>query len=328
MSEDRPAESPAWGEPPPPPQPLEPPVPAAPPPPPESGDGAFVPAGQGFAPPPVTPPHPHDFYAAHMSGPRPAAAMPPAPPPPGYGAPGYGGPYPGYGVPGYGAPGYGMPGQPFSPGYGVPRPFPLAKPYSGRAIASLVMGIANFMFLITAPVVAPIGFIVGWLALKETRDDGPRQGRGLAVGGMAINGVALLVCVVVGLAIGGAIFAAEKERQQRQERWVESDFDTIRARLQIYYERNNNSLGPGGPVLATNSIRYDYSNRAPREEGKVAGTLSLRHLVTEVDLLGSVSEFTLTITGTASAVVRHNPSGREMRVIDIGSDNYTITPRP
>lgn len=307
-----------------------PPVPPTP----ESGEGGFVPAGQGFAPPPVTPPHPHDFYAQRMSGPRPAPAMPPVPPPPpGYGAPGYGAPYPGYGAPGYGTPGYGaqgygMPGQPFAPGYGVPRPFPPAKPYSGRAIASLVMGIVNFMFLITAPVVAPIGFIIGWLALKDTREDGPRQGRGLAVGGMAVNGVALLLCVLVGLAIGGAIYAAEKERESRQERWVESDFDTIRARMQVYYERNNNSLGPGGPVLATNSIRYDYSNRAPRQEGKVAGTLSLRHLVTEADLLGTVSDFTLTVTGTASAVVRHNQSGREMRVIDIGSDSYTITPRP
>ena len=255
----------------------------------ELRSGKYLPQGQGYAPPQSAPPHPHDAY----TGFRPQAQ-------------------PGYYQPGYGQARY--IGAPPPPGYG-PRYVP-QKPHSGRAIACLVLGIFNFVLIFVTPITAPVGLVLGFLALKDTKPEGPLQGRGFAVAGLWINGIALLGCVVLGIGIGAVIVAANAERTERVQSRVTGDFDTIRARLHRYYTLNKDSLGPGGPVLTAN---------VPDGE-KVRGTLKLGDIVSDRDLAGSLYEFELTINGKAGARVVHRSSGREMVVSDIAQDLYVVTP--
>ncbi len=103
----------------------------------------------------------------------------------GYQQAGFGGqPYPPPGGPAPYAPPmnpYGMQQQ--VPGYNVPRQT------SGLAIASLVLALSGFLCGLT-----PIGgLICGIMALKETGPGGGKDGRGLAIAGIAISSIILLL---------------------------------------------------------------------------------------------------------------------------------------
>lgn len=204
-------------------------------------------------------------------------------------------------------PGYVAPGYPL-PGYVAP------KPASGRAIASLVIGISNVVIGITAVIGAPVGLILGLMALKETGPMGTRQGRGLAIGGIVLNGFGLLICIGLIAIFAAAIYTAEANRGVRNAATIDSDMYVIRNQLSNYYYANRESLGPGGPVQSSNSYR------GPR----VVGALDLRDLVDDYDLSGSVSDFTLNITGKKSAVIHHIRTGRELRITDISTHSESI----
>ncbi|MEV0427957.1 DUF4190 domain-containing protein [Micromonospora sp. NPDC050495] len=140
-----------------------------------------------------TQPNPADPYAA-----------PGYPPPAGpYAAPGYpppGDPYAaaGYPPPGdpYAAPGYPPPGDPYAaagyppPGYpGYPPP---ATKTNGLAIAAMALALLGFTSCITAP----IGAILGHVALKQIRERG-EQGEGMAKAGVIIGWILTGLMVVL-----------------------------------------------------------------------------------------------------------------------------------
>lgn len=210
-------------------------------------------------------------------------------------------------------PQYGYAPPPGYPMYPMPGYVP-AKPQSGRAIASLVLGISNVVIGITAPIGAPVGLILGFLALKDTGPMGPRQGRGLAIGGIVLNGFGLLIVAGLVLIFAAAIYTAEANKGVRDAAVIDQDMYVIGDKLRTYYYANKQSLGPGGPVQSSNSYRGT----------KVVGTLDLPDLVDDYDLTGNVADFTLTITGKQSAVVRHIRTGRELRITDISTRSESI----
>lgn len=103
----------------------------------------------------------------------------------------------GYPPAGFGGQPYAPPGSPppYGPGlnpYGMQQQvagYNMPRQTSGLAIASLVLGLSGFLCGLT-----PIGgLICGIMALKETAPGGPKDGRGLAIAGIAISAILLLL---------------------------------------------------------------------------------------------------------------------------------------
>lgn len=123
---------------------------------------------------------------------------------PGYGQPGYGNQPPAYGQqPGYGAqPAYGQPNPYAAQGYGYGAP---AGTTSGLAIASLILGIAGFVFPFVLPSIAAI--ILGFMARSRIRQSG-QGGRGIALAGIILGFVAILFAIGFIILFGFLIAAA------------------------------------------------------------------------------------------------------------------------
>ncbi len=74
------------------------------------------------------------------------------------------------------------------------------KKTSGLAIAALITATAG---LLVCPLVSIIGFFLGIGALNEIgNSNGRLEGRGLAIAGMVIGGIALMLMVVLIATIG------------------------------------------------------------------------------------------------------------------------------
>ncbi|HEX3316690.1 MAG TPA: DUF4190 domain-containing protein [Solirubrobacteraceae bacterium] len=125
-------------------------------------------------PPPGAPPTPPPPTRAQPPAP-PAASQPP-PPPPGYGAPA-------------------APTAPAAPGpYGYAGA-PGVQKTSGKAVASLVLGIAG---LLIAPfVLSVLGIIFGALARKEINTNPALTGRSMANWGFWLSIVGLIAWVIL-----------------------------------------------------------------------------------------------------------------------------------
>jgi hypothetical protein len=146
------------------------------------------PPGAPPTPPPPTRPQPPTAPTEQQS---PAApAYPPAVPPP------VSPPPQGYGPPKYGP----TPTQPQQP-YGYA---PAAQRTNGKAVASLVLGIAGW--LVAPFILSVLGIIFGALARKEIAANPSMGGKGMANWGfwLSITGlVAWVVLIVVLIAVGG-----------------------------------------------------------------------------------------------------------------------------
>jgi hypothetical protein len=88
-----------------------------------------------------------------------------------------------------------MPAQPFVP-HQQPYPYPVARPTSGLAVASLVLGIVWVWGIGSI-----LAVIFGHIALSETKD-GRKGGQGMAVAGLVLGwiGVASMLIILVALA--------------------------------------------------------------------------------------------------------------------------------
>lgn len=114
--------------------------------------------------------------------------------------------------------------------YQQPAPYyqpPVTTPVSGLAIASMVSGIIADLMVIatccfgpTIVLAGPIGIAaaaMGYFALKECNEQG-KEGRGMAIAGMACGGTALvlfLLALLVGVAyFGFFIFMATQAKNR------------------------------------------------------------------------------------------------------------------
>src|SRR5688572_25362079 len=112
--------------------------------------------------------------------------------------------------------------------YQQPAPYfqpPASAPFSGLAIASMVSGIfADLMVVATCcfgPTIVfagPLGIAaaaMGYFALKECNEQG-KEGRGMAIAGMACGGTAIVLFLIAGLALvayfGFFIFMASQAK--------------------------------------------------------------------------------------------------------------------
>lgn len=210
------------------------------------------------------------------------------------------------------------PPQPYGPppGFYPPGAYPPPSPraISGAAIASLVCGIANPLLCVGAPVIAPLGLILGGIALKQTDGAAARRGRGLAIAGMVLNAFGLVIAGLVVFYFSTQIYTAQANEDTRQAGKVDQDFYFIQERLRTYWRANGESFGPGGPVLAGEKSRFA---RAPVNGPKVSGTLKVSDLVIQDDLQHPISDFSISATGAKSATIRHGPSGRALRITNI-----------
>ncbi|MCM6778540.1 DUF4190 domain-containing protein [Nocardia sp. CDC159] len=136
--------------------------------------------GHASAPPPPAPPQPSSgqtsapHYQAQPMTPPPQQQYPSYPQPPG--AP-------------YGQPGYG--GYPPAPGY-QPYGYPQAQGTNGMAIGALIAALVGFF---TCGVGFVVGLILGPIALNQIKQTG-QEGRGLALAGIWISGIALVLSVL------------------------------------------------------------------------------------------------------------------------------------
>ena len=103
----------------------------------------------------------------------------------------------------------------------TPEPQAPATPpkSSGMAIAAMILAILGLCTCITAP----IGLILGIVALGRTNRDPRLQGRGMAIAGIVIGGLITflaLIAIPIGLAVGGisipAFNRARKTAEQAQ----------------------------------------------------------------------------------------------------------------
>lgn len=222
------------------------------------------------------------------------------------------------GMPPYPPPPFGPPQGYYPPG-AYPPPAPRAT--SGLAIASIVCGIANYVLCVGAPLFAPLGLILGGIALKQSDGTVVRRGRSLAVAGVVLNAFGLVVAGLVLFYASTQLYTAQANESVRQAGKVDEDMYFIEERLRTYWRANGDSFGPGGPVLAGEKSRFA---RPPINGPKVSSALTVRHLVVQDDLRHPLGDFTISATGPKSAVILHAPSGRELRISNIESRTSSV----
>lgn len=262
----------------------------------DTGSGPEIPRGQGYGPPPRSPPHPMDGQRRGypQDGPQGPAAYPPGPPP-------------------YGA----------QPAY-LPPP---SKPMSGKAIASLVCGVVSVFMWPLAVIGGPAALVTGIMALKETGPHQGKSGRGLAIGGMIAGCVMFVACLGFAALFFFVFQFADKEQKRLEsqvasetEARVDSDLRLIRDRLQLYYMENGKSLKAGGPIVADGWEGGLFDENSP----KVKGRLEMRHLVRPTDLIYELQDYELDVEGDNKVKVKNRDKGRELVVDDIGTEKFAI----
>lgn len=229
----------------------------------------------------------------------------------------------GYPQPGY--PQQGYPGgadfrQPYQPTQFQYQP---PKPFSGKAIASMVLGGVGLFLVPLGIITALVGGLLGFLAMKETREpDGARTGRGLAIGG-------LITCVIVWLinaaVVGVFVFVFMMVERQQQTVPVEAseshaivDLKLIHERVQLYYAQNG-TLAPGGPVV------YDGGTSGGRTlYPRVEEHLTVRDLVRPSQLMGSLFDYELIVHDDHACEIRAVKAGLVVRLENVGLDEFSV----
>ncbi|MBX3474308.1 MAG: hypothetical protein KF754_07990 [Planctomycetes bacterium] len=258
-----------------------------------------------------------------MNYPNPSPYPPPLPPGQGGGAIPPPAPPPDWQV----AAGLASPGAPPPP---PPPGWQPGKPTSGKAVASLVCGIAGFVVGFGCQILylaVLVGVVLGVLGILETGREGKRSGRGLAIAGTITSCLAAVAVVALAVFFFRLGSEAGQQHEQMVEQQIESDVGLIVQRLSEYH-RENGSLGPGGPYLARARYLSENAPEANRPNanqpvagvrgGVVVTALRLEHLVRENELkFGSMASYTLTVTGDNSARLEVRSFAGDKRQIEI-----------
>lgn len=113
---------------------------------------------------------------------------------------------------------------------------PGPKPTSGMAIASLVCAILGLLI----PGLGFIGVVLGVVALSNTRPDGAKSGRGLAIAGIVVGAVSLILGIA--LCAGIMLPALGKARQAAREIASQAQLSMIGKGLILYSQDNKDFL--------------------------------------------------------------------------------------
>jgi hypothetical protein len=219
-------------------------------------------------------------------------------------------------MPEYGPPGYPPPPPP-------PSDWQAPRPTSGKAIASLICAAAG---LLVCFVVSIVGLILGIIGITETGKNGTRTGRVLAIAGTVLSVVTLAINLAVLILFFSFGAMAEQQQEEHFAKSLDEDVQLIVARVREYYRSNDNSLGPGGPVLARRSDDALEATNGRNAPARVIGVLTIRQLVGDRELKWSVERWDLTVTDRAKAtVVARDWSGgvlREIHITDAGTGAF------
>ncbi len=224
----------------------------------------------------------------------------------------------------YGPPPYGPPGMAPPPPFADFQP---PRPASGKAIASLICGVAG---LLVCVVISLIGVVLGIIGITETGREGTRSGRGLAIAGTVVSSLSVVGSIAILALLLGFGRVAEQEQEQRRAENLDQDIALVIGRVQQYYQANNESLGPGGPVLAEAQPKPAEPKRGRDDrgervipnvrDGKVQGELSIRHLVRtgELSYSGNLDRWELVVTDHHKATIRARDwNGGVLREVNI-----------
>ncbi len=203
----------------------------------------------------------------------------------------------------------------FPPPYAVVQ----QKPFSTKAILAMVFGGISVFLYFAAPITGPIGAVLGWLGMSETKGpEATHRGWGLALAGFIVS---LAMFVIGVLAIIGFIwlfqFIETQEREsnrttlqsERAER-AEDDLHTIEDHLYEYYLLNEASLLAGGPVLKDEIPPKPVPADWPRVKEK----LRLHDLLTSFTLHDSLDQYDVEVRGRNRAHIHCRSAGIRMEV--------------
>lgn len=223
-------------------------------------------------------------------------------------------------------PGSAPPAPPPPPPEGWRAPVPV----SGKAVASLVCGVGG---LVICVLLAPVGLVLGAIAMGETGREGTRGGRGFAIAGTVVSLLAIVGNIIVfGFFFGVMPGMLEDEFKPDAEQ-LNADAKLIVERVQEYYLNNNDSLGPGGPVLGMPEDGYDsgYDTAPAVEDGRVAGSLEIEHLMNPGESHHYQSMWSLAVTSRERATLTaYDWDGNavlEWQITDAGKGRYIEVPR-
>lgn len=237
-------------------------------------------------------------------------------------------------------PGGNYPGNPPQPGYQpYPQPAPnpyghqrmqpqygytQVKPFSVKAIVAMVMGGVGFLMCPIGLVTGIVGGVLGYMGMRESKEPGAtHRGYGLALAGLITSVFTFVASVGIAAFFAWAYMQAQ-ELEKRNSTYLstydaENDLRVIAERLQLYAIENNRSLAPGGPIVR-DGWSSGYDENSPRVQGK----LKLTDLVGDYDLQLTVSEYTLEVTSSSAATVRHNGTGSKLIVTDAAGGTWRI----
>lgn len=219
----------------------------------------------------------------------------------------YGAPPPGYAPPpGHGPQGYAQPWRP-------------SKPFSNKAIVSVVMAGCGLFLFPLGIITNLVGMGLAFSGMKDTHpQNGTRRGRGMAVAGFWTNLAMWVITAAFGaflvFVIMNAVEQGERHRVERQADWAREDMHLIEERLELYYVENGSSLSPGGPVVRDGWGGGLY----PEDHPRVSGQPTVEDLVYSYELMNTSDGYELKITGAKSATITHRQSGKKLVITDVG----------
>jgi len=82
------------------------------------------------------------------------------------------------------------------------------KQTNGLAIASMILGIAGWVFCAGGGLGSIVGLILGIVALNQLNKNPEQEGKGMAIAGIILNALSLLGIIIVILIYGAFIIAA------------------------------------------------------------------------------------------------------------------------
>ncbi|MBZ0135543.1 MAG: hypothetical protein K8I27_04105 [Planctomycetes bacterium] len=202
--------------------------------------------------------------------------------------------------------------------YGYQQPYAPLKPFSNKAIVSIVCGGVSVLFWPVAPITGLVGAIIGFMGMKDSKEPGAtHRGWGLALAGVIVSaGMFVIGLGLVALFVWVFAFAKDQADRMDRDRTVRmqeyayeedarEDMDLISRRIQTYCVDNGGSLAPGGPLVRD----YPDGGLIPEDHLKVEEPLQIKHLVYDDELLNPAGDYELKISSDEKGFTLTNGKG-------------------
>lgn len=199
------------------------------------------------------------------------------------------------------------PQQPYASPYPQPGMSPMVyqatKPYSGLAVASMVC--AGVGFVLGVPWL--VGIVLGILALRATGPTGTRNGRGLAIAGIATNAVLLVGAVAVFALATVTLDKAKNAVKFHQESQLDASLIAQRAAVAVAH---------GADLRNRGWVFHNDQKGAP-----VEGPVQVPHLVAADELRLPRENYELVFAGEVIWVWYTHENGQRVQLLGFLADD-------